>query len=122
MATYDVTIEREDHYWLVYPHGINGVTQAHTYSDVPAMARACIAMPTGHDRETITIGKIHVKDVSDMVTQATTLRQQAKQARQEATVLMRQAATHLHTRQVPLTEIGVILGLSHQRVSQLLAE
>jgi len=122
VTTYDVTIERDGRFWLIYPHGIDRVAQARSYAEVAPMARACIAMPQSQKRNSISIGDIHVKGVSDVVEQIGELRAQSRRLRQEATQLSQQAAKHLHSQGVPVTDIGAILKLSHQRVSQLLVE
>ena len=118
---YDVTVEREGQSWLVFIDGLAGLAQARNYTEAPNIARAYIAQLTGQERSAVKIGCVHVKGISDMLAQVEDMREQAKKSRAEATRLTVDIARRLHTQQIPLVEIGAILGLSHQRVSQLLA-
>ena len=121
MAVYDVMIERDGAFWLVFIEGLDGLTQAHAVAEVPLMARSYIALVTGKNPDDITIGAVHVKDVGDEIARIKSLRQQAKESRAEATRLSRSVAASLRRQGASLTDIGSILGLSHQRVAQLIA-
>ena len=122
MSVYDLSIRRADQFWLVFVDGISGLTQARTFAEVPVMAREYVALVTGQPPDAITIGEVHVQEISDDVARVKELRIQAKTARAEATDLSRQIAAKLYAKQIPMVEIGGILELSHQRIAQLLAK
>jgi len=120
MINRTVTIEREGKYWLVFIDGTTGLTQARRYEEVTAMAREYVALVENVPVQDVVIGAISVKGASEELAQAIADRQTASALEISATRKIREVAQRLRADSVPLTEIGQILGVSHQRVAQLL--
>jgi len=120
MINRTVTIEREGKYWLVYIDGTTGLTQARRYEEVTAMAREYVALVENVPLHDVTIDAISVKGASETLAQAIADRQTAAALEMAATRQIREIARKLRADSVPLTEIGQIMGVSHQRVAQLL--
>jgi hypothetical protein len=121
MSTYNITLQREGRYWLVYIDGTDGLTQARRYNEAELMAREYISLTQNEDFDTITIGTITIGGVTDTINKANEERARAKELAATASQRMRTAAHALREESVPLTEIGQILGVSHQRAAQLAA-
>jgi wyosine [tRNA(Phe)-imidazoG37] synthetase (radical SAM superfamily) len=121
MITRNVTIEREGKYWLVRIDGTDGLTQARYFDEVELMAREYISLAEDVTIDQVEIGAITVQGASSRIAEAARERQQARELEAAATRKIREVATELHSRSVPLKEIGAILGVSHQRAHQLIA-
>ena len=119
MTTYDVTIAKEGKYWLVRIPAINGLTQARNYAEVELMAREYISLVRDVGIDQVKIASITVEGVSDAIRQAAEERALAKELESAASRRVREAAKSLRTNGVSLVDIGAILGVSHQRVHQL---
>ena len=59
--------------------------------------------------------------LADEVTQTRQAREQAEKVRAETTIQTQRTAQHLEAQGLTQRDIGTLLGLSHQAVSQLLA-
>jgi len=119
MTSYDVTIAKEGKYWLVRIPAINGLTQARNYAEVELMAREYISLVRDVGIDQVKIASITVEGVSDAIRQAAEERALAKELESAASRRVREAAKSLRTNGVSLVDIGAILGVSHQRVHQL---
>ena len=121
MITRTVTIEREGAFWLVRIDGTNGLTQARRYGEVELMAREYVALVEDVPVEDVSITAITVAGASDKLAQAAAERQQAHELEIAANQKIRDVASELRSESVPLSDIGAILGVSHQRAHQLVS-
>jgi hypothetical protein len=114
---------REGRWWIVRVEGI-GVTQTRRLQDGPQMARELIAASREaavDDIEvSIRVDTVEGYAVGSAVERALEARVSAADAEARAAELTREVARDLADRQIPLRDIGVILGISHQRAHQLI--
>jgi hypothetical protein len=105
---------------------VDGLTQARRLGDVALMARELVAVTTGADVGDVEV-VVHVRSVGSVVDLDARL-ESIRRARAEASRLEREAsrdaaalARDLVGQEVPLRDVGAILGVSHQRAHQLVA-
>jgi hypothetical protein len=124
---YEVTVTRDSGLWVACvdglpPHAI-GVTDVERFPDLDTEVRDLIAGLTESDPDSFDLGWRYVIDGEDMtsvleaVFGAEIAYRIATAARDEA---RRKAIRALDHARVPQSAIGEVLGMSHQRVSQLL--
>ena len=123
VRAYTARCWREPPFWVVEVPGV-GVTQGRGLAQVESVARHMIAVMT--DAEPALIDVVVEPVLSDAeraeVTGAVTSRRAAERAAESARRRCRAAAYALHHRHhLPIKDVGVLLGLSHQRIYQLLA-
>jgi hypothetical protein len=123
--TYDVNVTREGRWWMVEVPAIDGLTQARRISEVEEMARSLVSITLDVPPSSVKLGRIGIrvqgmKNVTDAVAEVTALRNEAVHADAKAAEVMRKSAQQLAKADVPMRDIGSLLGVSHQRVSQLL--
>lgn len=121
---YDVNVTRDGKWWMVEVPAIDGLTQARRVSEVEDMARDLIAVMLDVPLSTVELGRVDwdipgVGDVSATVAELSSLRAAAHEAETLAAKLMRDTAESLVAADVPLRDAGALLGVSHQRVGQL---
>ncbi len=123
--SYRAEVTREDRWWLVTVEGI-GVTQARRIAEAELMARELIAVtldiPLGDvavDVHVISAGPVHEVDRRASAIRAA--RTQAEALDREASEESEELARELLAQDVPLRDIGAILGVSHQRAHQLVS-
>lgn len=129
--TYEIRAWQEGDWWLARVVGasdgaggapLNGLTQARTLIQVEPMARDLIATILDTEQGTfdITVDYVLPEDAGDLVRQARAARACAGAARElwqdRSTVAARALADHGYS----LRETAALLGISHQRVDQLL--
>lgn len=123
MKAYEAKITREDGWWMVYVPEIDGLTQARRLSEAELMARELIAVTTDCPIEDIsvsaTVESIAGVPVSVAVAEVAANREAAARLEAAATAKARELARQLTALNVPLRDVGAILGISHQRVHQL---
>ena len=126
MTTYTVSVTREGRWWIVRAPEIDQVTQARRLSEVTKAARELIAVTLDVPMSTVRV-HVHVErvgEVEDVTGRAEAIRKEraradelARRAHDESRELARQlAGAH-----VPMRDIGELLGVSHQRVHQLIS-
>jgi len=128
--TYEALARRSGNWWAVevpggHKDGDALWTQARRLDQVDRMARDAIALIQDVPADSFDVRVVPVLDpqLSVQLEHATELRSQADAAQREATAALRQAAGVLvHDLQLPLRDAGAILGLSHQRIAQLLRD
>lgn len=123
--SYRVAVERGEKYWLLHvdPSGIDRWTQARTLREVDTMARDLIALMRDVPEDSFDLDvDISVPDrARDLAVQAIHAQVEANLLGELATELLRQSAVELHRDGISMRDIGVVFGLSHQRVHQLIA-
>lgn len=122
---YLVNVTREGKWWMVEAPDVDGLTQARRFADVEQAARELIAVTLD-----VPLSKINVAMVLDVAGKKDLDAELAtvKQERTEAARLAADAAAHLVAlarslvaADVPVRDIGAMLEISPQRVSQLVS-
>ena len=126
MTTYTVSVTREGRWWIVRAPEIDQVTQARRLSEVTKAARELIAVTLDIPMSTVSVlvRVERVGDIEDVTGRAEAIRGEharadelARRAHDESRELARQlAGAH-----IPMRDIGELLGVSHQRVHQLIS-
>ncbi len=123
VSTYKAKAYREGDWWVIDVDGV-GVTQAKRLDQVEHMARDMIALMLDVDASTV-----HVDvepqvgpELDGLLLSARTAADAAKAAQAEAAETSRSTAERLHAAGYSMRDIGVLTGVSYQRVHQLLAE
>lgn len=123
MKTYEVTVSREGRWWMVGVPEIDGLTQARRLDEVERMAREYIAVSTD-----VPVSKVAVdvsgieaggRDLLEAKRLVDGLRRRAKDLEALVAELTREVAAVLTGVDVPVRDVSSVLGVSHQRVSQL---
>ncbi|WP_087507977.1 hypothetical protein [Cellulomonas iranensis] len=123
-TTYTATAAREGRWWTITVPDV-GVTQSRRLDDVEGMAHELVAVtldvPLSDVTVTVEVAKVGDVDVADRL--ATLRRERAEAERLEAAACEHTAALarDLVAHDVPLRDVGAILGVSHQRAHQLVA-
>jgi len=129
--TYEVKVWQEDDWWLARvvgasdhadPSPLNAITQARTLTKIEPMARDLVAtiIDANEDTFNIELDYILPDDLSELLCQARGARawlDAAQELWQERSAM---AARALADKGYSLRETATLLGLSHQRVDQLL--
>ena len=123
---YRVEVVRSGDWWAITVPDLRGVfSQVKRLNRVEATAREAIAMMLDVDESEI--GPIDVRihppeDVAGLLDELRHSMAAASQATAAATRARREAARQLSEAGVPMRDIGQLLGVSHQRVSQILSQ
>jgi DNA-directed RNA polymerase specialized sigma24 family protein len=114
-------VTRDGKFWLIRVPEIDRSTQALRYQDVPIMAAELIEIMTGlaGDDYDLELSVRLPSAVEDHLARAEVLREEADRKRAEAAVESRAAVRELVAQGVSQREAGKRLGLSFQRVHQL---
>jgi DNA-directed RNA polymerase specialized sigma24 family protein len=121
MKTYHVDVTRDGKFWLIRIPEIGRSTQAIRYKDVAPMAGELVEIMTGLASQDYNL-EIRVQlpnDVQDHRARAEALRDEAKRKFAEAAAESRAAVQELIALGLSQREAGEVLGLSFQRVNQL---
>jgi len=121
VKTYHAEVTRDGRFWLIRIPEIGRSTQALRYKDLPAMASELIEIMEGIGSEDY---DLHLKvklpsSVEDHLARAEVLREEADRKKAEAAAESRAAVRELLAEGLSQREAGEILGLSFQRVNQL---
>ena len=123
MKTYEVEVTREGRWWMIEIPGLDGLTQARRLDEVEKMAREYIAVTVDVpiSQVAVSISGIEVagQDVLETKSLVDDLRKHAKQLDELVAELTREFASALSDASVPVRDVSTMLGVSHQRVSQL---
>ncbi|TQJ16716.1 hypothetical protein [Kribbella jejuensis] len=123
MKTYEVTVRREGRWWLVAVPAIDGLTQARRLDEVERVAREYIAVSTDVPLSTVAVEVSSIeaggRDLLAAKGLVDDLRRRAKDLELMMAELTRELASSLAHAGVPVRDASTILGVSHQRVSQL---
>ncbi len=119
---YMATIERDEAgWWVATVHGIAGVhTQGRTLEQVRDRVREALAAA----KPGAVLGEVVIKpqDLEALLRRVQAARQRAKKQDAEAQRLLRLAARELKAKGVGRRDAGELLGVSFQRVQQLVDE
>lgn len=121
MATVSYTVNacRADDVWHVHVVEIDRVTQARTVDEVEPMARDLVEIMTGEADAELDVRITLPEPVAERLAEVQRLRGVEAEARTAAARVLRDAALGLKGRSMSVREIGKVLGISHQRASQL---
>lgn len=126
MKTFDVNVTREGRWRMVSIPELDGLTQARRLSEVGQMAREWIALTTDAPLSEIEVrvsgvdvAGLDVKATGDLVAQ---LRDDVRQLEEIIADLTAGTARLRTSEGVPTRDVAEVLGVSHQRVSQFVAE
>ncbi|AXN51248.1 hypothetical protein DSM43518_04790 [Mycobacterium marinum] len=123
MGHYKVEVTRDGRWWMINVPEIDQLTQARRIDEIDEMARSLIAISTGEPIEEISISvSIDVPGMGDITRSA----EEIVHKRYVATDVMyhaQEAAARfvrdLTAAGIPVRDVGELLGLSPQRISQL---
>jgi hypothetical protein len=121
VPTYHADVTRDGKFWLIRVPEIDRSTQALRYQDVRAMAAGLIEVMTGLGGADYDV-ELTVRlpgAVEDHLARAAVLRAEADGKRAEAAAESRAAVRELVAMGLSQREAGQVLGLSFQRVHQL---
>ncbi|WP_410792906.1 type II toxin-antitoxin system HicB family antitoxin [Kribbella sp. C-35] len=123
MKTYEVTVSRDDRWWMVAVPELGGVTQARRLDEVERMAREYIAVSTDVPLSKVSVEVAGIEadgqDLLEAKKLVDGLRRRAKDLEALVAELTREVASVLTDASVPVRDVSSVLGVSHQRVSQL---
>ncbi|MDE2591901.1 MAG: hypothetical protein KGL41_03485 [Actinomycetales bacterium] len=115
----------DGNWWMVEIPEVNGLTQAKKLTEVTLMAREFIAVtldiPIDSFEIELTIERVHDLDVAQRVAKIQNEKALAAEYERQATEESQILARDLANQKLTVREIGVILGVSHQRAHQLLS-
>lgn len=125
-AIYEATITREGRWWMVEIPQLDGVTQARRLDEVEKAAREYVALTADLPLSQVAIEISGIDaaghDLLDAKALVEDLRTQAKRLENLVVDFSRQLAAALTEADVPVRDVSRVLGVSHQRVSQLVQE
>jgi sulfur carrier protein ThiS len=116
---------RSGNWWAITVPGLDSVfSQARRLDQVEARAREAIAMML--DVDEADVGELAVSvtppdTVADLLRELDVSEAAAASASEQAATLRRQVAQELLDEGFPMRDVGRLIGISHQRVSQILA-
>jgi hypothetical protein len=123
VKTYDVTVERDGRWWMVAIPELDGLTQARRLDEVEQMAREYIAVTTDVPLSRVAVEVSGITAAGQDLLQAKILvdglRRRAKDLETLVGEFTREVAATLTDASVPVRDVSNVLGISHQRVSQL---
>ena len=125
MTDYTAIVTRDEKWWMVSIPAIDGLTQARRLSEASEMAREYIAVTLDVALDEVTVivevdsvGGINVRDE---MTAIRSERAQAAELERDATARATELAKALAKADIPLRDVGAVLGVSHQRAHQLVS-
>ena len=123
-TTYRAVAEREDGWWIITVPELDIVTQARRVDQIEHMARDLIAVWLEVDYDTVAVDvDVRIPGAWQEEVQAVEKAQaESAAAAEAASAQMRRTASRLHAQGLTVRDVGHLLGVSPQRVSQLLKE
>jgi hypothetical protein len=123
MKTYDALVSRDGRWWMIEIPELDGLTQARRLDQVEKMAREYIAVTLDVPMSQVAVSVAGVEvagqDLLEAKALVEDLRRHAKQVEELVADLTRELASALSSASVPVRDVSKVLGVSHQRVSQL---
>jgi len=123
---YRYEVRREDRWWLITVPDLGLVTQARQLRDTDRMARSIIALHRNVDPDSFEVIRDQVigmpARMAGLVTEAAEGRLRQERLAEDLAAATKEAALALIDDGVTLRDAGYLLGLSHQRIAQIVAE
>ena len=123
--TYQAEVTREGRWWMIRVPSIDALTQARNVAEVPLMARELIAVHEGKklDDVGVSVSYLDINGVDGERVSGLADERRATDAVVKA-IADRTAglARDLVAAHIPLRDIAQLLGISHQRVHQIVTE
>lgn len=126
MRKYTARVTREGKWWMVQVPEIDGLTQARRLGEAELMARELIAVTKGIALDEVEVDVDLMLDLADGISNVPTRvaaitanREQAAELERRATLEAASLAKTLSANNIPVRDVGAILGVSHQRAHQL---
>jgi len=124
MKVYDITVTREGKWWMIDAPAVEGLTQARRLSEIKDMAVSLIAVtldvPASQVGVNIVAMLVDGTDLVERRQKIDTEREAARDAEAKVAALTMDLVRRLDADHVPLRDIGEAVGVSFQRVHQLL--
>lgn len=122
MTEYKAIVTRSDPGWSIYVPEVDRHTYAAHLRDIEPMARDLVQVMTDLPLEDITVAVQLPTDLADAIAAMRNTRDGLTAAETAARTAQQAAATALRNAGAPLRDIALALGVSHQRVHQVLEE
>lgn len=121
MHTFNATARREGKWWVIEIPELGQTTQARNVAEIQEMATDLAAIIRNVDPSEVQVTvSIQAPELpEDSWREAREKTQRAQELAKEAAVASRVVVTSLRSSGYTMRDIAAILGLSHQRVSQL---
>jgi hypothetical protein len=121
---YEYDITQEDGLWIIHIPALGLVTQAEHLRDTDRMATSIISLHLSAKPENVVVHRSNInglpKGAAEAVNEAIEARVKWNAAQEAAAEVTLKAIHRLRDCGVSLRDTGYLLGLSHQRVAQLL--
>lgn len=121
---YEYDITQEDGLWVIHIPELELVTQAAHLRDTDRMATSIIALDLNVSPKSILVSRSNIiglpKGAAEAVAEAVEARGRWNAAQEAASEVTLKAVHRLRACGISLRDTGYLLGLSHQRVAQLL--
>lgn len=121
-ATYTAIVERSDSGWAIFVPEVDRHTWAANLREIEVMARDLVQVMTDKPLDEIQVALELPVDLAHAIEQMHKIRHQAEDADAAAREAQRSAASVLRAVGAPLRDIAAAIGVSHQRVHQVLAD
>lgn len=123
---YKIEVTRDGRWWMIHIPDVGGLTQARRLSEVDYMARDYIALVTHTPIDKIAVHAVSIEvppygNVVGEARQIVAERGAAAKAAVEAQEHAARYAKELAGAKIPVRDVADLLGLSFQRVSQLVS-
>lgn len=120
--TYTARAKRWEHGWELHVDGL-GVTQSRTLRDAEAMVRDFVSLNTGlaEDAFDVTVAP-EIAGIDAEIERLRVMVEEVERRRDEAAALIRNTVQELRALGLNGADTATVLGVSPQRVSQLLAD
>lgn len=124
LTTYHVKAERAGKFWALQAVEAPGAISQVARLDQADVIREAIAFVTGEQEESIeyVLEPVLPASVERHLMKSRELRVVAERANAESACEIRAAARTLHDANITMRDIGKVLGVSHQRAHQLIAQ
>ncbi len=119
MSAYSATATREGRWWVIYVDGV-GVTQSRTLAEANTWAQGLVEAVTGETGADVTVTPLLPDGTIDRVRHAQTVTARADAELRAAAGEIREATRKLLEMGMSQQDVAAIIGVSRQRVSQLL--
>lgn len=121
MATFDVAISREDGYWVGVVDGLRGgATEARTLAGLEAEIVDLIQGLLDLEEDEVEINRRLDDGIAVVIQEMAAARDQLNHAKTTYETIQKDAVRKLASSKISARDTAKLVGVSHQRVSQLL--